>query len=749
MSKRIKILLIDDNPDDRIIARKYIIQELREIEITDVRNREEYKKAIKNFDYNVVITDYKLNWGDGLEVLKEIKRINPDIPVIMFTSTGTEEIAVSAIKEGLDDYIVKSSKHFKRLAPSIINVLKSSEERKRARELESLYQELFEFVPVGLFKISLDGEFIDVNPEFVRILGYKDKNELISKKIKDFHLDINDWLDWKSEVEKKSTLAGVQVKLLKKVGKEITVLLNARLIESQRGELYIDGSIQDITKIMEYSKRLERSEKKYEMLFNNSNDIIILVKYNEDTGMLDIIDINEAGRNFLGNAKVFNDIVEVPSHVDLDLVIDEVYKNRNVIFEAMLKGTGDRKIPFEINASLCLHGSEVFVFMICRDITMREILKQETIKAQKLESLGILAGGLAHDFNNILTVILGNLSLIKLLNKDESFKKYIADIEKSVTRAREITSKLLTFSRGYAPIKKVTTIVDIIKESADFILSGSKSKVEITSNQNLFPVEVDVGQFHQVFNNFFLNADQAMPEGGIIRVDVDNVILPVSSQIPLPPGKYVKIEIEDKGIGIPDNLVQRIFDPYFTTKKNGSGLGLTTVYSIVKSHGGHVEVKSEVGKGTTFIIYIPATTQEAEEKEEEVEEIVKGSGRILVMDDNIMIRRVAGDILRQLGYSVDYASDGDEAILKYIKAKEMRNPFDLVILDLTIPGGKDGIETLKNLLDYDKDVKAILATGYADKISREEAENLGFCDIIFKPYSIAKLSKVIKKILID
>lgn len=381
------------------------------------------------------------------------------------------------------------------------------------------------------------------------------------------------------------------------------------------------------------------------------------------------------------------------------------------------------------------------------DITERKRMEDELLRTQKLESLAILAGGIAHDFNNVLTGILGSISLAKMRTpSDDTMLKTLTEAEKGCFRARELTQQLITFARGGAPVKKTLSLIDLIKESTTFTLSGSGTKPEFYIADDLWPADVDEGQISQVINNLVLNADQAMPRGGIIKITCENIQLN-AELTPLQKGKYVKIMVKDHGIGIPKENLHRIFDPYFTTKQKGSGLGLTTTYSIINKHNGHISVESELGKGTTFSIFLPASEKEPEVRKDIKEEYVIRKGRILIMDDDAIVRDVAGKMLTTLGYEVDYAEDGTSAIEQYKKAKETRRPFDTVIMDLTIPGGMGGKEAITKLLAIDPVARVIVSSGYSSDPVMSEYKRYGFSGVVTKPYTLAELSRVVSGVI--
>ncbi|KPU44557.1 blue-light-activated protein [Oxobacter pfennigii] len=389
------------------------------------------------------------------------------------------------------------------------------------------------------------------------------------------------------------------------------------------------------------------------------------------------------------------------------------------------------------------------IVIVFRDITRKLHMEEEVIKAGKIESIGTLAGGIAHDFNNILTAIIGNISLammhFKAGNKEKTLDRLV-DIEKASLQAKDLTRQLLTFAKGGEPIVTTLTIGKILKDTISFTLSGSNVLGEVFVPDDLWAVEADESQINQVFNNLILNAKQAMPKGGKIQVKAYN-IEDGSSAIPvLENRKYIQISIEDEGIGIPEKNLNKIFDPYFTTKPNGSGLGLATAYSIIKRHNGHISVESWEGKGTRFNIYLPASTDIVTE-DKVVEEDYSYSGKILIMDDEKAVRDVVGMMLSHIGYDTEYATDGDDALRIYKEHIEYKKPFDAVIMDLTIPGGMGGLDAIKYFTEFDPDVKAIVSSGYSNSAVMANYREYGFSGVIAKPYTIEELGKVLQEII--
>jgi PAS domain S-box-containing protein len=417
-------------------------------------------------------------------------------------------------------------------------------------------------------------------------------------------------------------------------------------------------------------------------------------------------------------------------------------------YETVIRRKDGESLPIEITASRTTWKGQPAVIVVFRDIAERRQLEEEHLRTAKLESLGTLAGGIAHDFNNILTGVLANVSLAGLhVPPDGKARHLLAQAEKATLRARDLTHQLLTFAKGGVPVKKVFRVADRLEDWVTFALRGSSTKAEIDPGSNLWAVEADEGQISQVIQNVVINADQAMPNGGTVRVRASNAQIGAGANLPLDPGKYVRLCVIDEGIGIPPEHLPRIFDPYFTTKQRGSGLGLATAFSIVRNHEGAVSVESELGVGTTIEIYLPAWDGPLPETPCSEETLRKGSGRILVMDDEEAVREAAGEVLRHVGYDASFARDGAEAVDLYRRARESGTPFDAVIVDLTVPGGIGGKEAVRQIAAFDPGVKAVVSSGYANDPVMADYRHHGFSAVITKPYSTREMGKVLGNLL--
>lgn len=397
-----------------------------------------------------------------------------------------------------------------------------------------------------------------------------------------------------------------------------------------------------------------------------------------------------------------------------------------------------------------VNGRGIGAVVVFRDVTERARLEAEILRSSKLEAVGILAGGIAHDFNNILTVVMGNVTLAMLdAEVMDMAGRWLSEAERGVMRARDLTQQLLTFAKGGDPVRRAVQLPEVVRESAEFALHGSKVRCEFTAEPNLWPANVDKGQIGQVVQNLVINAVQAMPEGGVIRISVRNDRVEQDSARPLAVGSYSRLSIVDSGMGIRAEHLPRIFDPYFTTKQSGSGLGLATVYSIVRKHQGHVEVESELGKGTTFHIWLPAAPDAVPVPAEPPERVNALSGRVLFMDDEETIRMLAVSLLGRLGLDVTPVSDGADAVRVFTEARQAQSPYHLVIMDLTVPGGMGGLEAMEALLKIDANVKAIVSSGYSSDPVLSNYRAHGFRGMVPKPYRYIDLARTVRSVMLE
>ncbi|MDP2105924.1 MAG: ATP-binding protein, partial [Desulfobulbaceae bacterium] len=395
------------------------------------------------------------------------------------------------------------------------------------------------------------------------------------------------------------------------------------------------------------------------------------------------------------------------------------------------------------------NGAIIGMVLVFRDITEQLHTEQELLKIKKLESIGVLAGGIAHDFNNILAGILGNIDLSMMDSTiTEKTRNFLKEAAKASWRARDLTQQLLTFAKGGHPIKEVVSLTDVIKDSGDFILRGDKVSCSYTFPDDLWLVDIDKSQINQVFQNIILNAINAMPSGGTIEISCDNIIPDARDKEILNKDSYVRVRITDNGVGIDPNLLDKIFDPYFSTKRQGSGLGLAITHSIINRHGGHISVESTMGVGTTFTIYLPASEQRYTPPfNSDAIELPLRKATILVMDDEEPVRNVTQAFLSRMGHQVLLAKDGAEAIQMYQESIDSNTPIDITIMDLTIPGGMGGEEAIQPILKINPNAMVIVSSGYSNNPIMANFKDYGFCDAIAKPYQLKELTTVIAQLL--
>jgi two-component system, cell cycle sensor histidine kinase and response regulator CckA len=611
---------------------------------------------------------------------------------------------------------------------------------------------------IFLFRLIPNPHFEYVSPSSININGYSPEEhyedpDLFFKLVPEDDYPLLEFIRENPRMIKKPII----MRWKKKDGKIIWTEQRYFNIFDNDGELIaIEGFVRNITEEKETEFALRESEKKFRELFHHINDLIFLFRMGDDISKKDnLIEFNDAASRTLGYSRedifMMSPFSLIPKKDISKLydVVENLKQKMQVFFEIELMSKDGKQIPFDVNAHFFRLDGEDVVIAIARDITERKKLEKEILKTQKLESISILAGGIAHDFNNILSAILGNISLAKLKAKaDRDLVEILSDSEKASFRAKNLTNQLLTFSQGGTPIKKTARIEDLIKNTAIFVLRGSNVNYKFFFPDDLWLVDVDTDQISQVINNLVINARQAMPDGGIVELSAKNISPSIEDFLPLKDKNYVKITVKDTGVGIPKENLHRIFDPFFSTKKDGSGLGLASTYSILKKHDGYITVESEIGKGAVFHVYLPASDEKnISEKGGDHKKILKRKGKILIMDDDKDVRHVAGKLISQLGYKVDFANDGVEAIALYKKAKKSKEPFDLIIMDLTIPGGMGGKETIEILTKMDPELTAIVSSGYHNDPIVANYKKYGFKGFINKPYTIEDLNDTLCSIL--
>jgi PAS domain S-box-containing protein len=517
--------------------------------------------------------------------------------------------------------------------------------------------------------------------------------------------------------------------------------------------LRVCGTVQDITLQKEAQQALRMQQELHASLLNNTEDVICHFDREHRHTYVNpaIADIwNYAPEDYIGKTRREMGFPEALCKRWEEL-LEEVFRSgkphRDISNYDGPHGTA--RVYWYAFPGLIQDGKVQTVFTMSRDITDYARAEDELRKMQKLSSLGVLAGGIAHDFNNILTSLFGNIALARsYLPEEHRAQRSLNQAEQAFHRATHLTSQLLTFAKGGDPVKQDVSIASFIEEVVRFDLSGSNVKLEFSAAPELWKARVDKAQIAQVFSNLTSNANQAMPHGGHLYVSLENCTLQDGSLPGLAAGDYLRCTVRDEGVGIAPGDLDKIFDPYFSTRREGSGLGLATVYSIITKHGGHISVSSRMGEGSTFTLHLPASGNGQSRTETKAAEQARpASNRILIMDDEAMICELGTTFLGNKGYRVDAVQDGKQAIARYAEAMQAGDPYACLLMDLTIPGGMSGKDALVEILKLDPEACAIVSSGYAADPVMANFEAHGFKGCITKPFFLAGLLKEIRRVL--
>jgi PAS domain S-box-containing protein len=630
-------------------------------------------------------------------------------------------------------------------------------DRKKDEELLRLSKEKFSTVfhtspdAVTLTRCG-DGKYLAVNEGFTELTGYG-----IGETTGNSAYGLHVWADpverqhLLDELAEHGVVKGMEARFRRKDGSVIVGQVSASSIEID-GDPCLLSIVRDITQHKQTDRAIRDSEKKLRSIMD-AMPIAIAI-----TDGVTIEYINSCFVKHFGYT-----LEETPTDREwfLRAYPDPVYRASLVdAWKADLVASRNNGTPMPTRDVLvtCKDGSvrntlaytqivHDRILVIFTDITEREMALKELLKIQKLESLGVLAGGLAHDFNNILTGIIGNISLAKMfVHSSQEAYKSLERAEKASWRASDVARQLLVFAKGDQPVKKLVNPGKVVEEAVSLALSGTPVRGEVQIPASLHAIEADEGQISQAFHNVVINAVQSMPSGGTLTVCAENVVLSGKNSLGLPAGDYVMVSCADEGCGISEDDQKKIFDPYFSTKAGGTGLGLASTYAIISKHGGHVGVSSSLGNGALFTMHFPSTGRldTGKPSEKAVSTTDQAEGTVLVMDDDEMVRELAAITLAHAGYTVQTCINGDEAIALYRAAKDAGTPFTATIMDLTIPGGMGGVEAARRILAYDPDAVLIVSSGYSEDPVMANFKAYGFCAAIEKPYGVEAISQTIR-----
>lgn len=748
--EHIKILLFEDNSADADLVSEYLELSNLSVDILLVKRLADGVKALSGQAFDLVLLDLSLPDSSGIATLKSVAAAVRDEVIIVLTGADDEELSLEALQAGAQDYLFKDRLSGEVLRRSIRYALERATLLNRveahAREVQhsaALLRRIFDANTDAMLILTQEYEIKFLNPAAGELLEAA-PDSLVGET---FPFEVE--RDARVELE----IPGADD--------------STRLVELNAVDLVWEGEsallviLRDVTLRRGAELALRREKERLAVTLDSIADAVIAIssngeveRMNQEASAMTGVSLEDARGRRLGEVLKLRHpktgkIITDPESVFLSRECAEITPELGI---PLLRGDGDELlVTAEMRCILDDDPGHHGCVVVLRDVTSQKKAEEELFQAEKLRSISLLAGGIAHDFNNILTAVLGNISMVRMgMDEGDAASQKLLSAEKAALQATSLTEQLLTLSKGGTPHLEATTIDQLVEDSAQFILRGSNVKCEVTKDDHLWSVDADKGQISQVVNNLIINADQAMPEGGMIRLGLTCERVSGGKIPSLPSGDYVCITVQDKGVGITPENLKRIFDPYFTTKKDGNGLGLASSYSIIKSHKGLMTVDSVVSEGSIFKVYLPKTAKVVAvtpAAKEEDHAIHSGHGRILVMDDMEAMMMVAGEILQVLGYEVEFSTNGDEAIEAYKKAKEAGKPFDAVVFDLTVPGGMGGEEACRILSEYDPDLIAVASSGYSTSNVMSEYEAAGFKAVVPKPYRIKDMSAALHRIL--
>ena len=748
--EHIQILLFEDNSADADLVNEYLELSNLSFDILLVKRLADGLQALKDRAFDLLLLDLSLPDSSGMDTLKAVSAVAEDEVIIVLTGADDEQLSLEALQAGAQDYLFKDRLSGEVLRRSIRYAIERSNLLNRAeahaREVQhsaALLRRVFDANADAMLILTQEYEIKFLNPAAGELLEASPES-LVGETFP-FEVDRGACVELEVPGEGDSS----------------------RFVELNSVDLMWEGesallvTLRDVTLRQRAELALRTEKERLAVTLDSIADAVIAVsadgvieRMNQEASALIGVSLEEARDRPLGKVLKLRhpktgNLISDPIRVFLSSEGAEIAPELGI---PLSKGDGaEVLVTAEVRRILDDDTMNHGCVVVLRDVTTQKRAEEDLFQTEKLHSISLLAGGIAHDFNNILTSVLGNISMVRLgLSEGDPSAEKLRAAEKAALQATSLTQQLLTFSKGGSPHLEATTIDQLVEDSAQFILRGSNVKCEVHKDENLWAVDADKGQISQVVNNLIINADQAMPDGGIIQLSLTCERVGSGTLPPLVAGDYVCITVQDQGIGITPENLKRIFDPYFTTKEKGNGLGLASSYSIIKSHNGLMVVDSVVSEGSTFKVYLPksvADVKVASEEKEEDSRIHQGHGRILVMDDMEAMMMVAGEILQVLGYEVEFSTNGEEAIEAYKKAKESGNPFDAVVFDLTVPGGMGGEEACRILNEYDPDIIAVASSGYSTSNVMSEFEAAGFKAVVPKPYRIKDMSAALHRIL--
>ncbi|MCE9613027.1 MAG: PAS domain S-box protein [Lentisphaerae bacterium] len=774
------ILIVDDSVESLQLLTAILGKALPGVQLLTRTSGVETLAAVREGACDLILLDAMMPGMTGFETCRQLKA-DPhtrNIPVLMISGVmlGPEH-RLYGMQSGAEGYVCKPFEREELVAQVKVllrfkryeDQLRKHEERLE-RELsertaslrmsEEQLRSLFDHSPDAIFVEDFNGIVLDVNVAACRLHGLE-RSRLVGRHVLDlvppeFRDQVaSDFPRWRQESlttyegfshtqDGRAIPVEIRSSVIQYRGHPALLMHVRDISERQKSEReliqhrqHLEEMVQARTReLARVNEALSESRRNFHSIVEKSGDGILVV--------------NSGGTVEYANPAAGTLLEQSASDLVASRWPQPLEADRASEFEVSTRDERTRVVEAAVHATEW-HGKPAFLVFL-RDTTERKHLEQHQRRTENLESVGVLAGGIAHDFNNLLAGVLGNISFAKTETASrETLMEVLGDAERAALRAKSLTQQLLTFAKGGTPVRKAGSMSELLEETARFVLAGSKTAYRLNVKPGLWNAYMDGGQMSQVLENIVINADQAMPRGGRVDITAENFVCTGGGQIEaagLAPGRYVKVVICDQGVGMTPDVMAHIFDPYFTTKQEGSGLGLAVSYSIIGKHEGAITVASQPGHGTTFTIYVPATDESPGNTGTAASTAMpRGGGRILVMDDEEFIRTLVARMLEALGYESECVADGMAAIERYRAALTAGRRFDAVILDLTIPGGMGGEEAMEHLLAVDPDVTGIVSSGYALEPVFSAYQRHGFKGGIAKPYDMQALAVVLADVL--
>jgi PAS domain S-box-containing protein len=804
----LRALLIDDNPDDRALVARELAREFPGIAILQITGEPPFQDALESAEFTLVITDYQLRWSDGLTVLRAIKSRVPECPVVMFTGTGTEEVAVEAMKAGLDDYIIKKPTHFARLSLSVKRVLERVAERRALQAAETRYLRLFEGAPVGLYRAAPDGKLLDVNAALVQMLRFPDRLSLMRTGLSNLWVTPEARTTLLQALEREGVARDFEAELRCRDGEDIWARMNIQAFRDAAGRVvFWEAAVEDVTARRRIEKELRDRASQHAVVAElgqqalAEDDVPALIRRAVEVvartlgvELCKVLELLPEEKAFLlkagvgwragevGTARVSAGTDSQAGFTLLNrepVIVDDLPQERRFSGPLLLREHGvvsgmsviipGRERPYGVlgahaTSRRAFTRDDCHFLQSVANLLAAAIQRQETqqalheaeakfLQAQKMEAIGRLAGGVAHDFNNLLTAITGFAELaLAHLGEQDPVRRDLEEIRKAGDRAARLTKQLLAFSRRQVLQPRVLDLNTVVADLSQMLrrVIGEDIELLTVAEPSLGRVKADSGQLEQMLMNLAVNARDAMPSGGKLTIETANVELAepyARFHAAVKPGHYVMLAVSDTGAGMDAETQAQIFEPFFTTKteRGGTGLGLATVYGIVKQSGGNIWVYSELGKGTTFKIYLPRVDLPLASSASSGSDVasVQGTETILLAEDDALVRDLIREILPRHGYNVLAAPSAREAAQI---AERHDGPIDLLITDVVMPE-VNGRELARQIQASRPGIRVLYMSGYTDDAIVQHGVVEPNAVLLEKPFTARALARKVRSVL--